>query len=88
MEAAQVIAKGEIQKREGSIPVTLTGSRYDQLFGGGTGSGIAGEYVFVYNRSVKSNPCDSDGFTLGIDSVYGTVIGYWETWNSPPDQTC
>ena len=88
LEAAQVIAKGEIQKRAGPVPVILTESRYDSLFGGETGSGLAGEYVFVYTRSVKSSPCDNDGFTLGIDSVYGTVIGYWKIWNGPPDQIC
>jgi hypothetical protein len=87
---AQTIAEREIQTREGPISLNLNSSRYD-LLGSKTSIGSVGVYIFTYNRSAKSNPCDSDGFTLEIDSVYGTVVGYWETWITPPYppyQTC
>ncbi len=44
---------------------------------------VAGSYVFVYNRIVQRIPCDSDGFTISVDSVNGEVTGYERRWNSP-----
>jgi hypothetical protein len=47
------------------------------------GAKIAGVYVFVYKRIISDVPCDSDGLTLVVDSVAGTVVEYRKSWNLP-----
>jgi len=79
--AAQQVADREIEERNGVIPILLSDSRLDPL--GMPGEKIAGRYVFVYNRVIRDVPCDSDGFTIVVDSVAGKVIEYRKSWSLP-----
>ncbi|MDD1689751.1 MAG: hypothetical protein LUQ66_03735 [Methanoregula sp.] len=81
IDAAQQVADREIEERNGVIPVVLSDSRLDPL--GMPGEKIAGRYVFVYNRVIRNVPCDSDGFTIVVDSVAGNVIEYRKSWSLP-----
>ena len=81
IDAAQQVADREIEERNGVIPVVLSDSRLDPL--GMPGEKIAGRYVFVYNRVIQNVPCDSDGFTIVVDSVSGNVIEYRKSWSLP-----
>lgn len=80
-DAAQQVADREIEERNGVIPIHLGDSRLDPL--GMPGEKIAGRYVFVYNRVIQNVPCDSDGFTIVVDSVAGNVIEYRKSWSLP-----
>jgi hypothetical protein len=80
-DAAQQVADREIKERNGVIPILLGDSRLDPL--GMPGEKIAGRYVFVYNRVIQNVPCDSDGFTIVVDSVAGNVIEYRKSWSLP-----
>lgn len=81
IDAAQQVADREIKERNGVIPILLSDSRLDPL--GMPGEKIAGRYVFVYNRVIQNVPCDSDGFTIVVDSVAGNVIEYRKSWSLP-----
>jgi hypothetical protein len=81
MDAARVIADIEIQKRNGILPLEMTDSRLDPL--GMPGEKVAGNYIFVYNRVIRDVPCDSDGFTITVDSVAGRVVSYRKGWSLP-----
>ncbi|MDD4136352.1 MAG: hypothetical protein PHT99_00465 [Methanoregula sp.] len=81
IDAAQQVADREIEKRNGVIPILLSDSRLDPF--GMPGEKIAGRYVFVYNRVIQNIPCDSDGFTIVVDSVAGNVIEYRKSWSLP-----
>jgi hypothetical protein len=83
IDAAQQVADREIKERNGVVPVIISDARLDPL--GMPGEKVAGNYVFVYNRVIREVPCDSDGFTLVIDSVAGTVTEYRKTWGLPED---
>jgi|GEM_PF-2351075 len=86
IETGQYIAKKEITSRNGEISLNKTEARYDPL--GFPDRGIAGVYVYVYDRLVKNNPCDCDGFTVDVDSISGSVVEYRETWIKPPEEIC
>jgi hypothetical protein len=86
IETAQTAAETEIRNREGILSLNLSEERYDLL--GMPDSNIAGVYVFVYDRLKKENRCDSDGFTLGVDSVSVKIIEYRKTWIQPPGSIC
>jgi hypothetical protein len=81
IDAAQQVADREIDERNGVIPVVLSDSRLDPL--GMPGEKVAGRYVFVYHRVIQNVPCDSDGFTIVVDSVAGKVIEYRKSWSLP-----
>jgi hypothetical protein len=81
IDAAQQVADREIEERNGVIPIVLSDSRLDPL--GMPGEKIAGRYVFVYHRVIQNVPCDSDGFTIVVDSVAGNVIEYRKSWSLP-----
>ena len=81
IDAAQKAADREIEERNGVLPIVLSDSRLDPL--GMHGEKIAGRYVFVYNRVIQTIPCDSDGFTIVVDSVAGDVIEYRKSWSLP-----
>lgn len=81
IDAAQQEADREIEKRNGVTPIVLSDSRLDPL--GMPGEKIAGRYVFVYHRVIQNVPCDSDGFTIVVDSVAGNVIEYRKSWSLP-----
>lgn len=83
---ARTAAEKEIQNREGVLLLNLSEERYDNL--GMPDSGVAGVYVFVYDRLKKEDRCDSDGFTIGVDSISGNVIEYQKTWIQPPGSIC
>jgi hypothetical protein len=86
LDAAQKTAGQEIADRNGVLSLNRTDARYDPL--GMPDSGVAGTYVFVYERLTKSNPCDCDGFTVVVDSVSGSVAEYRKTWIKPPEEIC
>ncbi|OPY37955.1 MAG: Peptidase propeptide and YPEB domain protein [Methanoregula sp. PtaU1.Bin051] len=81
LDAAQHIAEKEIQKHNGDLPITMTEARLDPL--GMPGEKIAGKYVFVFKRIIRDIPCDSDGLTLTVDSVAGSVVEYRKSWSLP-----
>jgi hypothetical protein len=81
IDAAQRLAKNEIEKRNGVLPLTMTEARYDPL--SMPNEPIAGKYVFVYRRLIKGIPCDSDGLVIDVDSVSGQVTDYWKMWSTP-----
>jgi hypothetical protein len=83
MDAAQQTADREIRERNGDISIVLVDARLDPL--GMPGEKIAGQYVFVYNRIIRGVPCDSDGFTITVDSVAGNVVNYHKSWSLPED---
>jgi hypothetical protein len=70
-----------IDKNKGPLPINMSESRYYPL--AVPQKTVAGHYVFVYNRIVQGIPCDSDGFTVSVDSINGEVTGYDRRWNSP-----
>jgi len=86
IEAGQDAAEKEIMSRNGEISLNKTDARYDPL--GFPDRNIAGVYVYVYDRLIKNNPCDSDGFTVGVDSISGSVVEYRKTWIKPPEEIC
>jgi hypothetical protein len=82
ISAAQRIADLFIIDRNGfPLPLNMSDARYDPL--GFPDEGIAGQYVFVYNRMVQDIPTDYEGFTISVDSVTGEVTEYNRRWNSP-----
>jgi hypothetical protein len=86
IDTARTATEKEIRNREGSLSLNLSEERYDIL--GMPDSGVAGVYVFVYDRLKKGDRCDSDGFTIGVDSISGTVSEYRKTWIQPPGSIC
>lgn len=83
---ARMAAEKEIRNRDGVVLLNLSEERYDIL--GMSDSGVAGVYVFVFDRLKKADRCDSDGFTIGVDSLSGNVIEYRKTWIQPPGSIC
>jgi hypothetical protein len=82
ISVAQNIADRYIlEKNRVPLPLNMSEARYIPLKV--SQKTVAGHYVFVYNRIVQGIPCDSDGFTISIDSVNGEVTGYERRWNSP-----
>ena len=82
ISASQGIADRYIVERNGApLPVNMSESRFEPL--GFPDEGIAGYYVFVYNRMVQNIPCDYDGFTISVDSVTGQITEYNRRWYSP-----
>jgi hypothetical protein len=82
INAAQKIADRYIlDKNTGSAPLNMSKAQYIPLQV--PQKTVAGQYVFIYNRIVQEIPCDSDGFTISVDSVTGDVIGYERRWNTP-----
>ena len=86
IDSARIVSDNELRKRNGIISFNISSERYDPL--GMPGSGVAGVYVFVYERRVKSDRCDSDGFTIDVDSISGKVIEYRKTWIQSPENIC
>lgn len=86
IKSARIVADNELRERNRIISFNMSSERYDPL--GMPGSGVAGVYVFVYERGVKSDRCDSDGFTIDVDSVSGKVIEYRKTWLQSPENIC
>ncbi|MGB7788635.1 hypothetical protein [Methanoregula sp.] len=83
---ARITSDNEIRNRNGVLSLNMSEERYDPI--GMPDSGVAGAYVFVYDRLDKKYPCDSDGFTVDVDSVSGRVIEYRKTWIQPPGNIC
>jgi hypothetical protein len=82
ISAAQNIATRYIlEKNQVPLPLNMSEEAYIPLKV--SQKTVAGHYVFVYNRIVQGIPCDSDGFTIFIDSVNGGVTSYERRWNSP-----
>ena len=82
INAAQKIADRYIfDKNTGSVPLNMSEVHYIPLQV--PQKTVAGHYVFIYNRMVQEIPCDSDGFTISVDSVTGDVIEYERRWNTP-----
>ncbi len=82
INAAQKIADRYIfDKNTGSGPLNMSEAQYIPLQV--PQKTVAGHYVFIYNRIVQEIPCDSDGFTISVDSVTGDVIEYERRWNTP-----
>lgn len=87
MDAAQTTARAEVQNRTGNSHLGLVQSRYDDL--GMPDSGVAGQYVFLYSNDRPGKPaCESDGFTIVVDSVSGKVQEYRRTWTNPQANPC
>jgi len=86
IDSARNTSRGEIGKRNGAVSLRLSEERYDSL--GMPDSGVAGLYVFVYDRLTKEDRCDSDGFTIDVDSVSVKVVEYRKTWIQPPGSIC
>jgi hypothetical protein len=82
MNAAQKIADRYIfDKNSVSLALNTSEARYNPLrFPQKT---VAGHYVFVYNRLVQDIPCDTEGFTISVDSLTGEISGYDRRWNIP-----
>lgn len=82
ISAAQKIANRYIiDKNRGPLPLNMSEREYYPLQV--HQKTVAGHYAFVFNRIVQGIPCDSDGFTISVDSVNGEVTGYDRRWNSP-----
>lgn len=82
VNAAQKIADRYISdKNRASLALNLSEARYIPLkFPQKT---VAGNYVFIYNRLVQDIPCDTEGFTISVDSLTGEISGYDRRWNIP-----
>jgi len=82
MNAAQKIADRYIfDKNSVSLALNTSEARYNPLqFPQKT---VAGHYVFVYNRLVQDLPCDTEGFTISVDSLTGEISGYERRWSIP-----
>ena len=82
MNAAQKIADRYISdKNRASLTLNMSEARYNPLqFPQKT---VAGNYVFIYNRLVQDIPCDTEGFTISVDSLTGEISGYDRRWNIP-----
>ena len=63
------------------LPLNMSIYRYEPLV---TGSGtLAGQHIFIYERTFQDYPTDVDGFTLMVDAANGEVIGYVHQWTTP-----
>ena len=82
VNAAQKIADRYISdKNRASLALNLSEARYIPLqFPQKT---VAGNYVFIYNRLVQDIPCDTEGFTISVDSLTGEISRYDRRWNIP-----
>jgi hypothetical protein len=82
MDRAQGIADSYINDHNGGLlPLNRTISRYDPLV---TSSGpVAGQYMFLFERTFQDYPTDVDGFTVSVDAISGDVIGYSHQWTTP-----
>jgi len=78
---AQAISDKTITSWNGVLPISLVSGHYG--FQENTETPVGGRYVFDYSRIVQDMPCDSDGFTLAIDSVSGDILDYERRWNDP-----
>ncbi|HUH79433.1 MAG TPA: YcdB/YcdC domain-containing protein [Methanoregula sp.] len=81
ISAARKIAESYINGRNGPVAVNLSIGRY--MPAGPAGSAVAGQYLFTYSRLVNGYPCDSEGFTVAVDSVSGEVTRYERRWEVP-----
>jgi len=89
LETAQYAAEKEIESRNGILSLNKSEARYDPLgMPDSGGIAVAGTYVFVYDRLIKTTPCNSDGFTVAVDSISGAVVEYRKTWIKPPEEIC
>jgi hypothetical protein len=78
---AEKTANRYIGDRNGPVSINLSAQAYAPL--GTVSSPAAGSWIFDYRRLVQDYPCDSDGFTVAIDSVTGDITGYERRWNDP-----
>jgi len=74
LDSARATAENEIRERNGEISLNLTESKVQ-----------AGNYIFVYKRTIAGVPCVKDGINIAIDSGTGKVISYLKTWYVPED---
>ena len=78
---AQKIADNFISSKNGPVAVNLSNGQY--IPGGTSGTAVAGQYLFTYDRMVDGYPCDAEGFSVGVDSVSGDVTSYERRWGVP-----
>lgn len=82
INAAQKIADRYIfDKNKPSLALNLSEARYSPLrFPQKT---VAGHYIFIYTRMFQQIPCDTEGFTISVDSLTGEISAYERRWNIP-----
>jgi hypothetical protein len=82
INAAQKIADRYLfDKNKALLALNMSEARYNPLrFPQKT---VAGNYVFIYNRLFQEIPCDTEGFTISVDSLTGEISGYERRWNIP-----
>jgi hypothetical protein len=82
INAAQKIADRYIfDKNNPSLALNLSEARYSPLrFPQKT---VAGHYIFIYTRMFQQIPCDTEGFTISVDSLTGEISAYERRWNIP-----
>ena len=83
MDSARVTAENEIRQRNGDLPLKLVESRLDSPSPRPPGMEAAGNYVFLFRRIIQGVPCNSDGFTISVDSGTGNVVSYYKSWHTP-----
>lgn len=65
----------------GQLPLNMSEYRYEPAtVDSGT---VAGQHMFVFERTFQDIPTDVDGFTVTVDAVTGEVIGYRQQWITP-----
>jgi hypothetical protein len=83
MDSARVTAENEIRERNGELPLKLVESRLDSPSPRPPGMEAAGNYVFLFRRIIHGVPCNTDGFTISVDSGTGNVVTYYKSWHTP-----
>lgn len=83
MDSARATAENEIRERNGDLPLKLVESRLDSPSPRPPGMEAAGNYVFLFRRIINGVPCNTDGFTISVDSGTGNVVNYYKSWHTP-----
>ena len=83
IDSARATAENEIRERNGELPLKLVESRLDSPSPRPPGMEAAGNYVFLFRRIIRGVPCNTDGFTISVDSGTGNVVSYYKSWHTP-----
>ncbi len=81
-EEAQQIASDCVDERDGDLNLIPVAAEYV----GPHAEGSPGEYLVRYSRVIGGVRCLSDGITVTVHPVNGSIMHYYKLWAMPEDQ--
>ncbi len=81
-EEARRIASGCVDDRDGDLNLIPAAAEYV----GPHAEGSPGEYLVRYSRVIGGVRCISDGITVTVHPVNGSIMHYYKLWAMPEDQ--